>query len=431
MGKSEPKRSAVLSSMLLAAQQKFGERAYTGRESELYLTGIPLRHLSLQWFFDSNVFPVSKLLRIYGRPKQQKSTLAYEFLRLFGEAGCEVLGYVENESGKYSPSLLKSLVGAYDYMIAHPATVEEAQMALNIWRKEYQRLCPKRDQLACFVLDSLFGTSAEEKHKKLNKENCVDRSFPIEANKWSNFLPTYTAELMGWPLAFILTNHEKTDINDTGGFGGPKKRTPGGDAQHFHSAIDIAAAREQNPHPFQTLSHQGQLKAQPHMRLKIFLRTDKSSIGSDNRRLTVNLIFWNDEQNQQVTFYDWWGADALVYAFMVSGGDGAPVIGDRKALAKVCDVSVSRGLYTSKVLGVEGVTDHQFGWALQQNTEVMKAIAHVCGIKQHPVFDGRMPQAIQEAAKRKKKKSEEVKSPLDDIPGGYMTPADPDKGIIP
>jgi hypothetical protein len=409
------KKSSVLQSMLLSAQERFGERAYTGKESDLYLTGILLKPLSLRWLFDSNVFPVSKLLRIYGEPRSQKSTLSYEFMRLFGDAGCEVLGYVENESGKYSPSMLKSILGKYEYLITNTATCEEAQMALNGMRKEFQRLCPDRDKLACFVLDSLFGTSSEDKHKQLNKLDHTEKSYPVEANKWSSFLQTYTAELLGWPIAFIMTNHAKLDINDTRSFNGPGQRTPGGSAQHFHSAVDIEVMREANPHQFVELSYEGKVTKQPHMRLKLFLKTNKSSIGSDNRRVQVNMLFWNDENNQQTTFFDWWGADAVLFHAMVSGGDNAPIIGNRKALRDVCDVDVEGGLFTSKALGVKKVTPHEFGWALQANKEIFEKVSFACGVKEHPVFNGQMPQCIKDAAKRKKETKEEEKkgSPLD------------------
>ena len=421
------KKATLLQHMLQNAQERFGERAYTGKESELYLTGIPLKFLSWRWLLDSNVFPVSKLIRIYGRPRQQKSTLSYEILRMFGEAGCEALGYVENESGKYSPSLLKSILSKYEYMIMNTTTVEEAQEALNGMRKEFQRLCPDRDQLACFVLDSLFGTSSEDKHKQLEKIDHIEKSYPVEANKWSGFLQTYTGELLGWPIAFVMTNHVKTDINDTGGFGGPGQRTPGGDAQHFHSAIDINVSREQNPKPFQTLAYEGATQNRQHMRLKLFLKTEKSSIGSDNRRMTVNMIFWNDDNNQQITFFDWWGADAQLLHAMIAGGDSAPIVGNRKALKEVCDIEVTRGLCSSKVLGVEGVTDHEFGWALQKRPEILQQLSVLCGIKEHPIFDGKMPQVIKDAAGRKKKKVDEEaekkekekkkKSPLDAFSG--------------
>jgi hypothetical protein len=416
----EVKKSSVLGNMLLAAQERFGERSYMGKDCDLYLTGFLLKFLSLRWLFDSNVFPVSKLIRIYGLPRMQKSTLSYEFLRLFGEAGCDALGYVENESGKYSPSLYKSLVGAYPNMIINTKSCQEAQTALNMMRKEFQKGYPDRDHLGCLVLDSLNGTSADSKHVQLDKDDHMSKAFPEEANLWSSFLQTYTAELLGWPFTLILTNHLKKEVTDQKAlFGGPKMRTPGGDAQHFHSAVDIRVARDQDSKPFQTLSYQGQVTTRTHSRLRLYLKTDKSSIGNDNQRVVVNMVFWNDDDNQQITFFDWWGADAALFHAMVAGGEHAPSIGNRKALSEICDVDVARGLYTSKALGVKAVTDHEFGWELQKHPDMLDAISKVCGIKTHPVFDGKMPEAIEQAAKRKKKEKDgkEEGSPLDQYEG--------------
>jgi hypothetical protein len=430
----EVKKSNVLGNMLLAAQEKFGERSYMGKDCELYLTGFPFRHLSLRWLFDSNVFPVGKLIRIYGLPRQQKSTLSYEFMRLFAEAGCDAMGYVENEAGKYSPSLFQSFLRDLAVMVIHSKTTQEAQMALNMMKKEIQKGYPDRDHLSCLVLDSLNGTSAESKHEQLNKEDHMTKSYPEEANLWSQFLQTFTAELLGWPITLIMTNHLKKDVSGDGKphFGGPKMRTPGGDAQHFHSAVDIRVARDQDFKPFQTLSYQGRVITRTHNRLRMYLKTDKSSIGSDNQRVTVNMIFWNDDNNQQITFFDWWGADAALLHAMEAGGEHSPSIGNRKALADICDVDVSRGLYTSKTLGLKGVTDHEFGWELQKHPDMLDALSKVCGVKNHPIFDGKMPEAIEQAAKRKKKAeqqavdlitvAEKAKSPLDTYEGQVSAP---------
>ena len=410
----EVKKSTVLENMLVAAQEKFGERSYMGRDCDLYLTGFLLKFLSLRWLFDSNVFPIGKLIRIYGLPRMQKSTLSYEFLRMFGEAGCDAMGYVENEAGKYSPSLFQSFLRDLSVMVIHSKTAQEAQMGLNLLRKEIQKGYPDRDHLGCLVLDSLNGTSAESKHKQLNEDDHMSKAFPEEANIWSSFLQTYTAEMLGWPITLIMTNHLKKEVTDQkAGFGGPKMRTPGGDAQHFHSAVDIRVARDQDFKPFQTLSYQGKVVTRTHNRLRMYLKTDKSSIGSDNQRVIVNMVFWNDDNNQQITFFDWWGADAMLYHAMVSGGEHAPSIGDRKALAAICDVDVARGLYTSKALGLKAVTDHEFGWEMQKHPDMTEAISKVCGIKTHPVFDGKMPEAIEQAAKRKKKEKAGEGSPLD------------------
>jgi hypothetical protein len=417
----EVKKSNVLDNMLIAAQEKFGVRSYMGKDCELYLTGFPFRHLSLRWLFDSNVFPIGKLIRIYGLPRQQKSTLSYEFMRMFGEAGCDAMGYVENEAGKYSPSLFQSFLRGLEVMVIHPTTTQEAQMALNTMKRELQKGYPDRDHLGCLVLDSLNGTSAESKHEQLEREDYMTKSYPEEANLWSQFLQTFTAELLGWPITLIMTNHLKKDVSEQKtGFGGPKMRTPGGDAQHFHSAVDIRVARDQDFKPFQTLSYRGQVTTRTHNRLRMYLKTDKSSIGSDNQKVVVNMVFWNDDNNQQITFFDWWGADAVLLHAMEVGGEHAPSIGNRKALIDICDVDVARGLYTSKTLGLKAVTDHEFGWELQKHPDMTEALSKVCGIKSHPVFDGKMPEAIEQAAKRKKKKTEEEKegkSPLDEFSG--------------
>lgn len=396
-------KSSVLKGMLRVAQERFGENAYVGNDTDKYLTGIPFKYLSLQWLFDSNVFPVSKMILLYGAPRQQKSTLSYEFLRMFGEAG-GVLAYVEAEGGKYSPDLFKSFLHQYldNLVVIHAKSVEEAQTALNSMKKQVQAASPNRELLSCFVLDSLFGSSAEEKHEQLRKEDHTTRSHPAEALLWSSFLQTYTGDLLGWPMSFIVTNHMKVDTSAARSFV-KQYRVPGGDAQRFFAAMAIRMSRAEKPDEYQTLAYEGELKEQPNSSLKVYLQTDKSSIGQDRRSLATNMIWWRGEDGIQSTFFDWFGCDVSFLAAAQAGAEGAPKVHNRAALKDICPLELSRGRYSSSVLGVDGVTAHEAGWVLHQKPELLAQLSKALGVAQHPVFDGKMPSAIAEAGKRKKK----------------------------
>jgi hypothetical protein len=401
-------KSSVVKGMLKAAQEVFGANAYVGNDSDKYLTGIALKHISLRWLFDSNVFPVSKMLLLYGAPRQQKSTLAYEFLRMFGEAGA-VLAYVENEGGKYSPDLFKSFLRPYldDMLIMHPISVEEAQSALNMMKKQVQGASDKRELLSCFVLDSLFGTSAEEKHEMLRKEDHAGRAHPAEALLWSSFLQTYVSEFMGWPMSFIVTNHMKVDTSAARRpFAGQQFRVPGGDTQRFAASIAIKVARAERPESRANLAFEGKVVECSNSCLPVYLHTDKSSIGQDHRSIMTEMVWWRTDEGQH-TFFDWYACDIRHLAACQMGGEKAPIVPNRDMIRDICDLTVARGRYSSKVLGVEGVTDHEAGWILQQKPEVTVQLDKALGIAQHPVFDGKMPSAIAEASKRRKAKKAE------------------------
>jgi hypothetical protein len=327
---------------------------------------------------------------------------------MFGEANA-VLAYVENEGGKYSPDLFKSFLRPYldDMLIMHPTTVEEAQSALNMMKKQVQGASDKRELLSCFVLDSLFGSSAEEKHEQLRKEDHTGRAHPAEALLWSSFLQTYTSEFMGWPMSFIVTNHMKVDTSAARKpFAGTQYRIPGGDAQRFFASMAIKVARSERPESRANLPFEGKVVEQNNSCLPVFLHTDKSSIGQDHRSISPEMVWWRSDEGQH-TFFDWYACDIRHLAACQMGGDKAPAVPNRDAVRDLCDLTVARGRYSSKALGVEGVTDHEAGWVLQQKPELIAQLAKALAIAQHPVFEGKMPSAIAEASKRKKPKKED------------------------
>ena len=401
--KPKPKKAGIstessfLTGMLQASEEKLGEGTYMGEDVDQFVSGIPLPAFCLMYLLDSNIFPLSKLIGIAGAPQSNKSSLGFEMLRWF--LACKGMAkIVENESGKISPVLIKSMLGQECFkrhvQIAQSASVDDAQKHLT-FTSDYLKSNSKKDILLGMMLDSLTGSDTQEACEKLDKEGSTGRAFPLSALAWSNFFKSYCPKLTSWPTSLIMINHLKEKPNAMPGLPATK-HTPGGSSQTYHAVLYLwltrqMSAREQR----MEMDIGGESVICPQEIRKLHLENNKSSMGTEGRAIPVDMIWYFDENNQQQTFWDWDASTARLLTAAQTAGEDNPdsklyklknTTGIR-AVKDIVDIKVAAKRYTSQKLGVEGVTASVLGRKIHSDPQMMKDLMTFFHIPNHPVWN--------------------------------------------
>jgi hypothetical protein len=153
---------------------------------------------------------------------------------------------------------------------------------------------------------------------------------------------------------------------------------------------------------------------------RLRVKCEKNSLGSAHRQVDVNLIWYPDLAGNQITEFDWTGADAL---FVASHQDDVGLSHDGEPhftkLAKLCDMSCDKNLYSSKRLKLEGAEGYEAGLALRKDTALWEALQLFFLIKRHRVWKGEPMEDVPPVPEhesepiRSKAKAKEIKA--DDV----------------
>lgn len=393
--KQPPALSPVLQAMLSESRARLSKkdlegRTYLGKEMEARNIGIPLPHFSLMYLFDSTVLALGKIYGIAGPSQSQKSSLGFEILSwIFRAGGGGRL--VECEGQKYSPSLIRSLMGDYaDMLILDRCdTTDQAQNFITDSIKVLRKI-GKRETLFGLMLDSLAGVETEAASAKVEKEGfSAARSYPETAltyTKYFKWLGGATADL---PLIFLFINHRKEVPSSMPGLP-PTQSTPGGKAQRFHTSTYLWVDRTSRGKTRQTRLVDGQKVVLPQEIRPLKIKCDKNSLGIEGRVIHVDFWWYRDTANVQHSFFDWADATANL---LVEHQDTRGVVnpgpeGRYAKLGEVYDVSESGGLFSSKALGLKGVEGHELGDHVARNQDVLNTLVDFFGINRHKQWDG-------------------------------------------
>lgn len=383
--KEDKVESSFLSNVLKANEEKFGERVYLAHESDRKVFGIPLTNLALMYVLDSTILPLNKIIGIAGYPASHKSSLGFDLLRMV----CDCGGYgnlVETEN-KVSPSLIRSLLRQHyetkRVFITQAADINEAQTAMTQTLLAVKKADPERKQLFGMMLDSLTGGDTEEAVEKMFDEGFVGRSFPTGALSWTGFFKGWCGALIDWPLLFLFINHLKEKPSTSGGQ--PTESTPGGAAQRFHASIYLfMKCFNNNPNIRQTMTVGGKVIKCLNRTRTIRIACHKNSLGDNGRQIVVDFTWYNDEKDNQVSYFDWDEATAAMLAAMQS--DKSRDV-DKKGVRDIVDVTERSGEYSSSKLGVKGITGNELGHLVHSDVKLMAELIRFFPIKQHPTFD--------------------------------------------
>ena len=245
-----PMGALAQSSRSAKALAKSGVRFAVGRDAVTkYYAGPPLEHPSLEFLFGLTVFPYSSIVHLYGPPSSGKSTIGFDWLKMF----CIDIGgrgvLVENEQ-KLSADVLYGIIGeehADSLVVANVEDLEGTQSALTVYSEELllKTFGKQADRSHAYcqlnMVDS-FRVLCRATKDKLKKNKHATAAFAVEANLWRQYLGVYTGMQSKAPLGLIVTNHM---VEKTNQMGMTVETAGGGKALNFYSAYEIAVKKVQ------------------------------------------------------------------------------------------------------------------------------------------------------------------------------------------
>ena len=265
--------------------------------------GIPTCAVVFEYLLGVSAFPCEKIVQLNGPPGSMKSSLAYEFIRWFYEAGGFGV-YAETEH-KWSSELANGIINPYDDPKRVPIVVEadsteswqeiiiktfaEAQATMD-GTKTDPGLGKTLPVLG--VVDSLAAALPREDQEKVFAQGHTARTHPVNAMLISKFVKSIANQMSGYPLSLVFVNH----VTRTAGHNGIEVRsTSGGQAVSYQQMIDVESRKGRHI----MSAEQGW---EGH---EIFLRTYKNSMASGDRRIATRIIWWWDDEGVQRFMWDW------------------------------------------------------------------------------------------------------------------------------
>ncbi len=439
-----PQCSGMLKAAIKENQKTFGrENVYMGSDADLFSLCVPWPSLSLAWLSDINGLPVSKTIGIAGPSQSQKSSLGFAFEKMFMDYGAEGK-LIETEGRKVSIPLMRSLMTDEFFENRHELSfcskLEDAQRQITAVMELFDSLAnaPGKEEekkkslemakssLVALQLDSLAGVDSDKVGEKIWKEGSTPTSVATLSKSWWGYFRWLGGVMPVYPVTLIVINHL---LDTIGGYAG-QKYTPGGKALRFFSSLFFWVSRAGNAIADQKrdvfIENGEKIKREQNVRpLKILL--EKSSLGTENRTLAVDFIWYHNEQNKQITYFDWHKATAQLlcehqtqYDCMRPGGK----------LRDTCDVTRNGGnvelgteMYDSKTLKLEGAQGHEIGAAVMANPQLVEALYDFFHIKRQNVWNGRMPQFTDR--KKPMERPPTVEEAAQEAPPEAAMPTDP------
>ena len=386
--------SNVLRAMVGANRKKFNStRTLVGDEMKDKVVGIPWPCLALMWLTESTVMPLGKLIGLAGESQSQKSTLGFEMMGWMMRHGA-VARLLENEGAKWSDTLIRSLIGPYveknQFGIDECSNIGQVQQ-MTTSTLEFLKKNEYTKQLTGIMVDSLVGTTTEERATKIVKDGEAGRAFADGALSWTAYMAWLSGRLIGWPIIWLFINHLKDKQSDGGKPGG--KTTPGGKAQRFYSALYFWVRRTGRSERA-TWEVDGKLISCPMTIRSINIHCEKNSYGVDGRKMNVDFCWWFDQENQQRSFFNW---DAMTVDLLVDKQKERGFVRNAEGfgpLSEICHITQGRGAagntFSCKQVGVEKVMAHTLGAAIHANAELMEKLIDFFHIHRRPVWDGKM-----------------------------------------
>lgn len=369
-GRREP--ADLMAHMMMASEKKLGAGIHYKNISEhsQHHVGLPLPALALEYLWGSNVMYLGALYGLAGPAQSFKSSLAQELGKLVVAHG-GINTVAETEGGKIAAAVLQQIYGSLSDRVSMRLeySVEAAQNYLSFCIEWAKSQFPNRDQLVGLILDSLNGSSGEERHKAIKKAGHAERGFPVEAMLWSKWFQDQAPKLVRWPVVLIFVNHEKKDIND------PKiKRHPGGDAQDFYATIYMHVRRVgTNEGADMVINH-------------LNLQTVKHSFSLPRRRIDIPFVL--DKPTGRM-YFDWGHATA---ALLMDTKKVGPAVKD--VVEVTSDSTSMKALtrtFSCKQLGLTRVTGAELGAAIHQDRQLMRELRKLLYVRVNKIWDGIMP----------------------------------------
>jgi hypothetical protein len=364
-------------------------KVMTAEQLEESFSVLGIRQWALRWLLDSNGFYLGKTYSFSGKPASCKSQFAHEVGKLFMEAG-GIYVLVETEN-KTSPSTLKAKLGdlynsgQFFFHQVDPdempedSEIEPWQIAVSFWIDKL-----KDNDLAhvptWIVVDSLVGTGSAVANAQIKKDGGAKGRSPagmVRAGSNTKYLGKITSTIADTGICLAVTNHLKDTTSEIGGkrpsYIPDKGQTGGGSAVDFHCAtmLDFARAAAQKG-----VNEAGR---------EITISVRKGSFGKDFQWLKVPFdVFVEKDENGQALVdektqqpvrrivWQWETAFTMLLERMCL--DSKSKIGE---MQKILRMDKKLGKYSSKALGLDGLSPGEFGRAVSENREIMSQLQAV------------------------------------------------------
>lgn len=401
---------AFMDSMMDAASVRYGDgKVFVASECESHISGVLFDHIGKMILWGSNVFPLKSIVELAGPTSSGKSALAFDTLLMFLRKEYNA-ALIETEN-KFSPSLLKSILGDYfDKLIfCEKCTSTELwqdrmTLLLKTYEKTYNKSVTARNEALrrrakckrqdskdkivvppveaplLIVLDSLGGVLSEDTAKTMNAEGYASKSYPLEALKNSKYFSDLPTKIRDLPVSIIYVNHTMKDMGADPLFG-DDVRSKGGDTPAFlcsHRIFFESMSALKNPrvnHYEQTMS----------------MRLVKNSLNQRGRkqRLLMTWDKWVEEDDEmQKTRFGW--EELLINK--LAPAKGAPSY-DVSEVSKFLEVKFkSLVKYCCPTKKVEDMNPRDLGELLEKDEDLFKKLPPYLGVKKWREFDVNDPE---------------------------------------
>lgn len=387
---------------------KQGSRLYSLPYAGNVIVGIPIP-FPLQYLIGCTVLQLGIVVEANGPPESGKTTLLYEFGRLFRKAG----GWLEMvvSENKISEELARSIIGwdvegleSFNSFFASDLEdmMTEIQSISDRAKQMMKTIHPetKKPLGATFPVligvDSIMGTNSVESNKKISEDGSPSRSFPVEALKINPFMKKIAADISTFPQMLFIINHRKEGKKDPSKPYAPVEFTkPGGKQIQFQDTYELII------HGTKAQTH-----VEPHIDggLDVFTRTlnikvGKNSAGISGREVAVPYSWCHrmtniemmdgsiSRESKQLTIFRWNEATTnLLYAYQQAPQKSKEAGALRMAkLDKILHFRKEKGRYYSKTLGIskeDAVNAAEFGMIVTRTPHVLKELQQHFGIIQ-------------------------------------------------
>lgn len=386
-----------MSSMMNSIQDRRGVTgAFMGDKFKEYQWGVRIPHLMMEHLFCLNVIPMPTIIELAGMQGSCKSAFLQYLMRIFAELGMNA-HMIETE-GKMSWTLFESILREYisktgltpgpmsqeDWMGEFLYSCANYRKAYSASLEAYKKSNGAEPLLAPFLegLDSLGGAPSDETMKTTDKDKSVGRSFPIEALKNSRFFPQIPVRMRDLPMVFVYTNHEQTRIAEQKGpfsVQGPRS-SQGGHRPDFFCGLRIFFEQQTNP------STVGGVTTQ-----LLKLETVKNSFGEKHRSFSLPMCWktvYDEEtgEDHQETWFDW---ESTLANFLAPPDSIKPKFQKSELKKLITVVRHSEASFSCKELGLDKVSPHDIGAAIEAEPDLVKELRPILGISTWREWDGR------------------------------------------
>jgi len=208
-------------------------------DKELPPTGIILDNPLLEYAFDRRFMAYGRCYLIYGKKGCSKTTLLFEFAKIFQKAGGKMF-WIETENAPDFNYMELQGVDPADVIYHNPRTLEEALTLIKTIIENISKFDPESKTPIMIALDSVAGAASEyERDQDVIGQTKVGEHAKLMSGFYRHIVPYLEPE----KAILVVTNQLKEQIGAMS-FGTEKPEALiGGEAQRFNSTYQFKVAR--------------------------------------------------------------------------------------------------------------------------------------------------------------------------------------------